>query len=84
MGWEQKEITVALGVTPGAVSRWLKRAKESGLETLRHPPRGALRGAHHNTAGLTAPGLWKSASQAREGLRRAIHPQPGRPEDSSP
>jgi transposase len=40
MGWKQKDIAVALGVTKGAVSQWLKRAKEGGIDALRHckPP----------------------------------------------
>jgi len=35
MGWKQKDIAAALGVTKGAVSQWLKRAKEGGIEGLR-------------------------------------------------
>lgn len=44
-GWKQRDIAMALDVTPGAVSQWLKRAREQGLEALRHrvavgpPPR---------------------------------------------
>lgn len=34
-GWRQKEIAVALGVTKGAVSQWLKRARQEGPEALR-------------------------------------------------
>lgn len=34
-GWKQKDIAEALGVTPGAVSQWLKRAREEGVESLR-------------------------------------------------
>jgi transposase len=39
-GWKQKDIAVAMGVTKGAVSQWLKRAKEGGIDALRHckPP----------------------------------------------
>jgi transposase len=33
--WRQKDIAVALGVTNGAVSQWLKRAREEGPEGLR-------------------------------------------------
>jgi transposase len=35
MGWKQKDIALALGVTKGAVSQWLKRAKEKGTLGLR-------------------------------------------------
>ena len=44
-GWKQSVIAQALGVTPGAVSQWLKRAREEGPESLRRrvgsgsPPR---------------------------------------------
>jgi len=34
-GWQQKDIAEALGVTPGAVSQWLKRAREKGVEDLK-------------------------------------------------
>jgi transposase len=37
-GWKQKDIAAALGVTEGAVSQWLKKAREQGVETLRHHP----------------------------------------------
>ena len=41
-GWKQKQIAEALGVTEGAVSQWMKRATEEGVEGLRHkPPPGA-------------------------------------------
>jgi transposase len=40
-GWQQKEITVALGVSEGAVSQWLKRGRAGGIEALKaHPPTG--------------------------------------------
>jgi transposase len=37
-GWKQQDIAVALGVTPGAVSQWLKRGRERGVEGLRRHP----------------------------------------------
>jgi transposase len=41
-GWKQTHIADALGVTEGAVSQWMKRAKEEGVEGLKHkPPPGA-------------------------------------------
>ena len=39
MGWSQKRIAEALGVTQGAVSQWFKRFREGGgIEGLRHHP----------------------------------------------
>lgn len=35
-GWKQKDIAEALGVSPGAVSQWLKQARAEGPEALRH------------------------------------------------
>jgi transposase len=41
-GWKQTQIADALGVSEGAVSQWMKRAREEGVEGLRHkPPPGA-------------------------------------------
>ena len=41
-GWKQKEIAAALGITSGAVSQWLTRARADGVEEgLRaHPAPG--------------------------------------------
>jgi transposase len=33
-GWNQREIASALGVTEGAVSQWMKRGREGGVEGL--------------------------------------------------
>jgi len=43
-GWLQKEIAVALGVSEGAVSQWLKRGREGGgVEALgSHPGPGGV------------------------------------------
>ena len=44
-GWKQREIADALGVSKGAVSQWMKRGREGGIEGLRRriapgaPPR---------------------------------------------
>ena len=41
-GWKQTEIADALGVSEGAVSQWMKRVREKGVQALRHkPPPGA-------------------------------------------
>lgn len=39
-GWSQKRIAEALGVSPGAVSQWIKRGRTGGVEALatRTPP----------------------------------------------
>jgi transposase len=40
-GWSGQAIAAALGVTGGAISQWLKRARTGGREALRsHPPPG--------------------------------------------
>jgi transposase len=41
-GWRQKDIAAALGVSAGAVSQWLKRAREAGgvAALARRPPPG--------------------------------------------
>jgi transposase len=44
-GWKQQEIADALGVSKGAVSQWMKRRREGGIESLKRrvasgaPPR---------------------------------------------
>ncbi len=37
-GWTQQAIAEALGVTPGAVSQWMTRAKAGGVQALRRRP----------------------------------------------
>lgn len=37
-GWTQQAIADALGVTPGAVSQWMSRAKRGGAEALYRRP----------------------------------------------
>jgi len=40
-GWSQQDIAAALGVSEGAVSQWIKRGREAGMEALKaHPPKG--------------------------------------------
>jgi transposase len=42
-GWSQQAIAAALGVTAGAVSQWMRRVREGGVETLKGRPRpGAI------------------------------------------
>jgi len=37
-GWKQTAIAAAFGVTQGAVSQWVKRGREGGVEALRRRP----------------------------------------------
>jgi transposase len=40
-GWQHKDIAEALGVSEGAVSHWMKRGREGGVEALKaRPPEG--------------------------------------------
>ena len=42
-GWSQQAIAEALGVTAGAVSQWMRRVRDGGVEALkRRPRRGAV------------------------------------------
>tara|TARA_B100001013_G_scaffold21553_1_gene12068 strand:+ start:1095 stop:1577 length:483 start_codon:yes stop_codon:yes gene_type:complete len=41
-GWKQRAIAQALGVSEGAVSQWMRRADDGGIDALHHvPPPGA-------------------------------------------
>lgn len=37
-GWSQQRIADALGVSKGAVSQWMKRGREGGVEALKRRP----------------------------------------------
>src|SRR3954465_355411 len=38
-GWSQQKMAEALGVTAGAVSQWMRRGREGGVEALKSRPR---------------------------------------------
>jgi transposase len=43
-GWSQRQIAAALGISEAAVSQWIQRVRDGGLQALRHrPPPGAPR-----------------------------------------
>jgi transposase len=56
-GWSQRQIAEAMGVSGAAVSRWMRRVREGGLETLRHglPPGAPSRLSTDQLARLPAP-----------------------------
>jgi transposase len=56
-GWSQREIATELGVTQGAVSQWLKRAREGGAAALRHVPAPGRRAALTNEQLAQLPSL---------------------------
>ena len=62
-GWQQKDIAVALGVSEGAVSQWMKRGREGGVEALKaHPPKGVKPAAHSRAEGAD-PGVVSQRSR---------------------
>jgi transposase len=59
-GCKQQDIARALGVSKGALSQWIKRAKQEGMEALKHsPPPGAKARLQHISQWL---GSWAIAS----------------------
>ena len=74
-GWKQKDIAMAMGVTKGSVSQWVKRAKAGGVESLRHrkPPGARPRLTREQRAQL--PGLLAQGAEAF-GFRGDIWTQP--------
>ncbi len=63
-GWSGRAIAQALGVTPGAVSQWLKRAREGGVQALVHrmPPGPASKLTPEQKAQL--PALLEQGAEA--------------------
>jgi transposase len=55
-GWSQRRIAEALGVSEGAVSQWMTRARDGGLTALQHrsPPGAARRLTGEQLARLPA------------------------------
>src|SRR5215469_5842907 len=64
-GWTQKDIAVALGVSEGAVSQWMKRAREGGgtAALSRRPSPGAQPRLRADQR-IQIPGLLVSGAEA--------------------
>ena len=63
-GWKQKDIAEALGVTEGAVSQWLKKARLEGVEALRHRKGGGPKPRLNNEQIAQLPQFPSRAAQA--------------------
>ena len=74
-GWKQKLVAEALGVTEGAVSQWMKRAREEGVEGLHHrkPPGPQARLTTEQRAQI--PGLLERGPESF-GFRGELWTQP--------
>jgi transposase len=69
-GWKHSEIAEALRVTEGVVSQWMKRAREEGVQALRHkPPPGAPSRLSEDERArlpkLLAQGVWEALLRER-------------------
>ena len=74
-GWKQKAIAEALGVSDGAVSQWLKRARQEGIEALRRNPAPGPASKLREEQWAELPGLL--AKGARHfGFREEVWTQP--------
>jgi len=57
-GWKQQDIARALGVSKGAVSQWMKRAKQEGMEALKHRPPPVPRRVLAKVSERNYPSFW--------------------------
>jgi transposase len=63
-GWSQRRIAEALGVTQGAVSQWLKQAREGGAGARRHSPATGRRAALTDAQFAQIPELLARGAEA--------------------
>ena len=63
-GWKQQDIAAALGVTEGAVSQWLKRGREQGVEGLRRHPAPGRQPRLTPSSWRSFPRWWSAGAEA--------------------
>lgn len=63
-GWTNTQIASALGVSEGAVSQWMKRGRQGGVEALRNQPRPGARPKLSPEQRQQLPVLLKRGAQA--------------------
>ena len=63
-GWKQKDIAEALDVSEGAVSQWLKKAREEGIEGLQHRKGGGPKPRLSDTQIEKLPELLQKGAEA--------------------
>src|SRR5262245_49758572 len=63
-GWPQRQSADALGVSAAAVSQWMQRVRDGGLQALRHrPPLGAPRRLAIESL-TRLPAIWRRGPEA--------------------
>ena len=63
-GWRQDDIAEALGVTKGAVSQWISKVREGGVEALRHRKGGGPKPRMSEEQLKQLPGLLSQGAEA--------------------
>jgi transposase len=70
-GWKQKDIAEALGVTEGAVSQWMSRAKKDSPDALHHQPPPGPQSKLTEQQRAQLPGLLEKVAE-HYGFRGAV------------
>jgi transposase len=63
-GWPQQRIADALGVSKGAVSQWMKRGREGGVQALKRQPAPGARPRLSEEQRAQVPKLLERGAQA--------------------
>ena len=63
-GWSQQRIAEALGVSKGALSQWMKRAREGGVRALKRQPAPGAAPRLSEEQRAKVPGLLERGAEA--------------------